>query len=1478
MKKILFLSLFCISGKIYSQVSLQTGSATFSLPMFNWQDNKSRLNSIVALSYSSGNGLKVNDVSSNVGQGWNLLAGGLITRIQAGEPDDQKPYFSGSSEQDGDLTKYPPGYLYNPVPLVYGVPIALTTYPIYKAKNIIYKQQNTVTADREMDHFSFQFNGRSGIFVLSKIHSDLPNHTGTGDFLGDSKMQVSYITEDNMVIDGKNIRTTIRSFTIKDENGLIYKFTNRELTRVLKTSYCDKNLNKITQPKFKNGKVYHEASYEESSIVKPYIISGWYLSEIEDALTHRKVILNYGDVRNINTSAGTSISNYTSDNTGIYSPSRNYSVISHLRSVSVAPVITSINYPDGHRVSFIYGKERVDVAGDYVLSSIDIAYQNPITLQTRYLSKYRLTTGYFILNRYGNPTSPYQKSAARLCLRSIKKIGVDLKGDDPPYTFDYYLGSSATDDFVPPPFFHLKDIWGYYNGNNSKDGDGYSLSVTKPLSALNNTDLKGLCFKGINIFSAKSGYAKNGLLKQINYPTGGSLNYDYGQSIAVLNNQNTNAYGVHVSKTSMTDGGYDNDCNNPVTTNYKYNLENSTQSSLWGMEIPVNSLTINSHYQPEYKYFYVRYPPPFFTMEMGCDYKYKFPGILSSDQAVNVTLLMQFIQVAMKIYGIISQVKTILKAIETSNPIGIIISYAVDILVTIVTCIGDHHVNNETIIYYNSDMISGNPLPVQFKRVEVIEIEGANGKTVHDFTSDEDYATWVPRDIHIKTFSSEQRYAYWAYGLPKKVTVFNAAVLPVKQTENVYDFLNAQNKIGIAHMGATYYGNPNCKYLVVKNSSLRNEYWERPSSYDYTITNTYVADPGSDNIHVRMYPVYTGRVELSNVYERTYKPGSSLEKLETVTHYTYNSTNSTTNYQVSEISTTQSNGDINYKSFRYSFEVLAGVFNTSYDNELKNLLVSTTSSIMKAGNNTRLYLGESVTEYVQLSTGEIKPYRILEQRFSEPRDVNSMSYYNGPGNQYNPAYKEIQKFTYDADGNHIGMKDEGNHMVTNIYDYNDKYVIASVVNAEPISDKPAYSSFEIDNSFGGWTLTGSEMYVSTAAVTGARSFNLTSYSSFSAALNTAKPYRLSFWSTNIITITNSTLVKSVPTINGFTYYEYNINPGAATVTVNGTAYIDELRIYPQTSRMRTVTYDPLIGKTSECDENNRITYYEYDNNSRLRFIKDEHRDIIKMYEYNVAKKAIGCPISYSNLAVSEVFTKQCTAGYVGSDVLYTISAGTYTSSISQDAVDLQVQNALNSFGQSFADSTGTCIQLFYNSAISQNFSKEGCDTGYVGSSITYTVDSAKYSSTISQADADEQAQDDIDGNGQAFANYPGNASCVTSTVAVLVGTGSEKCQNGHRMIQAIDENPNSSTYNQTQWIDTGVDATCTTVGCDSSSCIGVDRRCVDGNCDIGRIVYTDPEIINGKYYCVYHYEWLDEYWSENYYVETSNWGICPYTN
>jgi YD repeat-containing protein len=50
--------------------------------------------------------------------------------------------------------------------------------------------------------------------------------------------------------------------------------------------------------------------------------------------------------------------------------------------------------------------------------------------------------------------------------------------------------------------------------------------------------------------------------------------------------------------------------------------------------------------------------------------------------------------------------------------------------------------------------------------------------------------------------------------------------------------------------------------------------------------------------------------------------------------------------------------------------------------------------------------------------------------------------------------------------------------------------------------------------------------------------------------------------------------------------------------------------------MSTYTYNPLVGMTSECDADNKITYYFYDQLGRMKWIKDQDGNIIKTLEYH----------------------------------------------------------------------------------------------------------------------------------------------------------------------------------------------------------------------------------------------------------------------
>ncbi|WP_155966956.1 DUF5977 domain-containing protein [Niastella koreensis] len=917
--------------------------------------------------------------------------------------------------------------------------------------------------------------------------------------------------------------------------------------------------------------------------------------------------------------------------------------------------------------------------------------------------------------------------------------------------------------------------------------------------------------------NAKDGYAKNGLLRQIIYPTGGTLSYEYQQNTGVPMNTSSSIVlgGVHVSQTSSTDGGYSNGCANPLVTHYNYVLENSTQSSMWAVEMPVNQEANTMHYEPEER----KYKWTWRTAPAGsCVWTYQYPGILSQNQAVDLTSFQKTMDAIAPVLGVISTITTVVDIVSLAcGSTGFLswVSVIVDVvggLITLgISCFSSNTKDGTSITYHNSDLNATSPLPTQFKRVEVVEGSGANGRTVQVFTSDDDFPIWIQTNPH---FVARQRFGPWAYGLPRFIRVYDASGNKLKETENIYDFDKAQNILGQScfHCPPPATGIwsdlVSCKCSVERTASQRNTDWVKPAEYNAN----YEMQSVNGELDVDFYPMYSGRTELEEAIERVYRKNDATQFVETHTTYQYNF--ETPNYEVKTITVRQSNGDYVTKNIAYSGDFTGGAFDVMNANNMVSVPVSVQEYISKASGSSG-YTNQRVTEFTQLSNGDIKPLRVLEERADRP---SGWTYYGGPNNTDYSKFHVTQLFTYDASGNLIGAKDEGNRLVTNIYDYQDKYTVASVINADAVTDKPAYTSFET-NVLGGWQLSGAANYVNNSGITGARVFNLTG-STLSATLNTAKPYLLSFWANGSgVVVSGGSLTKSAPVINGFTYYEYEIAAGTGTVSVNGSAYIDELRVYPKNARMRTITYDPLIGKTSECDENNRATYYEYDDMARLRFIKDENRNIVKMYEYNNVSIQNGCPGSYTNHQITEIFTKSnCGSGYVGGDVPYTVPANKYTSAISQADADAQAEQEILTQGQQQADNAGSqyCHMLYYNDPQSQPFYTQTCADGWEGGQVTYSVPGNKYTSLTSKDDANQKALQEIAANGQANANDPANAICVADSRPIWDWTdgAATYCTNingqtpAHIMVLATDVNPNSSSYGQTSWQDGGVSDAC----------------------------------------------------------------------
>jgi len=252
----------------------------------------------------------------------------------------------------------------------------------------------------------------------------------------------------------------------------------------------------------------------------------------------------------------------------------------------------------------------------------------------------------------------------------------------------------------------------------------------------------------------------------------------------------------------------------------------------------------------------------------------------------------------------------------------------------------------------------------------------------------------------------------------------------------------------------------------------------------------------------------------------------------------------------------------------------------------------------------------------------------------------------------------------------------------------------------------------------------------------------------------------------------------------------------------------------------TYTFKPLIGMTSETDPRGFTTYYEYDGLNRLLHTRDKDGNVMKKYDYNnlyhqtvyynaaasgtfikaCSSTENGSSVTYTvpagaypstvsqadadaqatadvnangqsyanangtctpkpvfhNVAASGTFTKACSSTENGSSVTYTVTAGTYSSIVSQADADAQAAADVNANGQSYANTNGTCTpKPVYHSVEKSGTFTKACGGGYSGSDVTYTVAAGTYSSLVSQADADAQAVADVNANGQNYANAHG---------------------------------------------------------------------------------------------------------------------------
>lgn len=150
-------------------------------------------------------------------------------------------------------------------------------------------------------------------------------------------------------------------------------------------------------------------------------------------------------------------------------------------------------------------------------------------------------------------------------------------------------------------------------------------------------------------------------------------------------------------------------------------------------------------------------------------------------------------------------------------------------------------------------------------------------------------------------------------------------------------------------------------------------------------------------------------------------------------------------------------------------------------------------------------------------------------------------------------------------------------------------------------------------------------------------------------------------------------------------------------------------------------------------------------------------------------------IKWYNDRKSKMFQKtDCEVTEVGSMVEYVVEAGRFSSSVSKEDANQKALEALEAEGPGYANEHGTCeTNLWYNVEKSKVFYKNDCEDGFIGAPYTYTVEAGKYTSDVSQEDADKKALDDIEKNGQEQANL--NGECIEDP-NYFVGKASARVQ------------------------------------------------------------------------------------------------------
>jgi hypothetical protein len=1148
-------------------VSLYTGLPNINIPIHTLKGRS--LSVPISIDYHPA-GVRVGEIASWVGLGWALNAGGCISRSIRGLPDEQGGYFTVGSN-------YP-----NPTNFC-GNPINANTF-MQVVGGSAQGQQDT-----QEDAYT--------ISVLGRSYSIVINSDTTAFTMPASNIQIT----NNFIRTGVNSPST-STWTVILEDGTTLLFGGPSTDS---TAYVEMT--------------------DNSRFGGPQFPSAWYLQSMTSP-AGETITFTYS-VSSILQDTHFTQSDYVEYWTSTYQVGYGTPTpFTDATSISTHPETQTVNQlslktieSDLTRVYFIPSTTgRTDLEGGLALSQIQVLSKSNNTYVENWLFN-QIYTQCTPGNEASSGDASYCHS--RLKLMSLTKEATDNSASEV-WSFTY------NPTVLPSRQSFAQDYWGFYNGATTNT----SLLPTVPFNPTVCTlagnygfypfTNKGFLNSPGQNLSPNPAYMGAESLTQITYPTGGYTVFNFEPNsmpatqevfvdtpVNLQINDNLNmpyagsvSFPFTLTKPEYVFYDYSANISQDVLGDYAQAEVTMAITNASGAVVSITSNEANSGVQGSGIQGYAStwanlYNPGSYTLTLstnvGSD-EFTMSGytllasvqfnFYSSHGVQNINKMLGGLRInnIQEYDGInpnpINSKYYVYDSAFVINPVDTVNNYVTSqSKVLPVDGAGDQYiyelVTRNSSTKYSLGSIQGGT--VGYGKVITYDgLNGANGYTVSSFTCDPETQATLSTSLAFPYPPSDQRE--WRNGLLINENTFTASGQLVKNVQNTYGF----NQI-------SQYDNFNVGYSTINENLLQ------PYCLGYTL--------GFCGTQPGCYPITNEEVEHLSSTQIAYDV-SNGNSLSTTNTYFYDDP---VNMQPIRTLFFDSKGDsvLSYK--RTALEEPA--INSS-------IPLSTTAVIAIDSMVSKNMVGPILETEEYRNSGLVNKtlvnYSLLNNNIPFQNNVMVQ-------NSSNPIETRLYLRKYDVYGNLVEQAKDADARHDYIYDYKSTYPIAECVGAD--SFDIAYTSFEADGT-GNWTIPSS-IVDPTSSITGTQSYNLTNGSISKSGLTSSATYIISYWSRtgSSYTVTGSTAIKQGKTIaiNGasWTYFEHTVT-ATTSVTVSGSGDIDELRLYPKGALMTTYTYSPLIGMSSSCDVDNRVTYYFYDGLNRLRYIKDQDGNILKTIQYH----------------------------------------------------------------------------------------------------------------------------------------------------------------------------------------------------------------------------------------------------------------------